>query len=274
MTGATAAAARPVQAADANAPGWLVVNADDWGRDPMTTDITLRCVLRGTVSSVSAMVFMEDSERAASLARERGVDAGLHLNFTTAFTARGCHPELVRRQQQLTTCLRRHRLAQVVFHPGLRRAFEYVTSAQIDEFRRLYGSDPYRIDGHHHMHLSTNVLIQRLLPPGALVRRNFSFRPGEKGAWNRGYRAAVDRVIDRRHRTVDFLFALQPVVPERLERIFALARTSVVELETHPVEPDEYRYLAGGQIFRHLGDTQIGTHALAFRRERLTKGGV
>jgi len=272
MTGAAAAAARPFQAVDANAPGWLVVNADDWGRDQRTTDITLRCVLRGGVSSVSAMVFMEDAERAAALARERGVDAGLHLNFTSAFTARGCSPELVRRQQQLIRCLRRHRFAQVLFHPGLMRAFEYVTAAQIDEFRRLYGSDPYRVDGHHHMHLSANVLVQRLLPPGALVRRSFSFRPGEKSVWNRIYRAGIDRVVVRRYRTADFLFNLQPIVPERLERIFALARRSVVELEAHPVEADEYRYLAGGELFRRLGDTQIGTHALAFRRGRLTKG--
>ena len=35
---------------------------------------------------VSAMVFMEDSERAASIARADAIDAGLHLNFTTAFS--------------------------------------------------------------------------------------------------------------------------------------------------------------------------------------------
>ena len=54
--------------------GRLIVNADDWGRDPRTTGRILDCALRGAVSSVSAMVFMEDSERAATLARERGID--------------------------------------------------------------------------------------------------------------------------------------------------------------------------------------------------------
>ena len=47
----------------------LIINADDWGRDNETTDRSLDCVLRGSVSSVSAMMFMEDSERAAGIAR-------------------------------------------------------------------------------------------------------------------------------------------------------------------------------------------------------------
>lgn len=62
--------------------GALIVNADDWGRDRETTDRTLFCLREGAVSSASAMVFMEDSERAAALAKEHGVDAGLHLNLT------------------------------------------------------------------------------------------------------------------------------------------------------------------------------------------------
>src|ERR1051326_6627341 len=69
--------------------GSLVINADDWGRDLENTSRTLDCIRRGSVSSVSAMVFMEDSERAAEIAQERKVDAGLHLNFTTAFSAPG-----------------------------------------------------------------------------------------------------------------------------------------------------------------------------------------
>src|SRR5712691_818052 len=43
--------------------GLLIMNADDWGRDPRTTGKILDCALRGAVSSVSAMDFMEDSER-------------------------------------------------------------------------------------------------------------------------------------------------------------------------------------------------------------------
>lgn len=74
-------------AADEHGRGVVAINADDWGRDANTTDRILECVQGCVVSSVSAMVFMEDSERAAHAAREHHVDAGLHLNFTTPFTA-------------------------------------------------------------------------------------------------------------------------------------------------------------------------------------------
>src|SRR2546426_6533361 len=111
-------------------PGLLIVNADDWGRDSRTTGKILDCFQRRAVSSVSAMVFMEDSERAAAMARERGVDAGLHLNLTTLFSAPKCPERLLERQGELARYLLRHRLAQAVFHPGLVRCFEYVVAAQ------------------------------------------------------------------------------------------------------------------------------------------------
>src|SRR5215470_13086418 len=103
--------------------GSLIVNADDWGRDRVTTDRTLDCVRCGAVSSVSAMVFMKDSERAAAIVREHGIDAGLHLNFTTPFSAPGIPARLAGHQERLSQYLRRHRLSQVVFHPGLIRSF-------------------------------------------------------------------------------------------------------------------------------------------------------
>jgi len=257
-TRAAAALAAPA----APAAGLLIVNADDWGRDRHTTDMIFDCIRRGAVQSTSAMVFMEDSERAATIAREQTVDAGLHLNFTTPFSAASVPAALAEHQRTLIRYLRSYRLAQVVFHPGLRRSFEYVVAAQLDEFRRLFGAEPHAIDGHHHMHLSANVLFQGLLPAGALVRRNFSFQAGEKGILNRTYRSLMDGMLGRRHRTVDFLFSLAPIEPERLQRIFTLAERFVVELETHPVESDEYRYLAGGEIFHHIGNVQMGPHTL------------
>jgi hypothetical protein len=154
----------------------------------------------------------------------------------------------------------------VVFHPGLVRAFEYVVRAQLDEFRRLYGAEPKKLDGHHHMHLCENVLWQGLLPSGTLVRRNFSFRPGDKGVWNRLYRKFVDGRLARSHRLVDFFFSLEPIEPrERLDRIFSLARHSIVEVVAHPIKTDEYEFLAAGEILRLMGDARIASPA-AFRR--------
>ena len=146
-------------------------------------------------------------------ARESGIDAGLHLNFTTPFSASICPPELLERQHEVARYLRWHRFAQTVFHPGLTKSFQYVVATQLDEFRRLYGAEPERFDGHHHAHLCANVLIQGLLPRGSLVRRNFSFQPGAKSFFNRLYRQVVDRMLARRHRVVDFFFSLAPVEP-------------------------------------------------------------
>jgi chitin disaccharide deacetylase len=240
--------------------GRLIINADDWGRDRDTTEPILRCKMRGTVSSVSAMVFMEDSERAAAIARERGIDAGLHLNFTAPLTAPDCPAELKTRQHRLSAYLLRHPLARIIFHPGLTSCFEYVIAAQIDEFRRLYGTDPTRIDGHHHQHLCANVLLGGLLREGTLARRNFTFQAGEKSIVNRLYRQAMDGLLKRKHRVVDGLFSLAPLEPaKRLRGIVSLARTKVVEVETHPINPEEHRFLMGDGIFRLVGDVSIAS---------------
>ena len=238
--------------------GLLVINADDWGRNRETTDRTAECVHRGSVSSVSAMVFMQDSERAAGIAREREIDAGLHLNFTTPFSAANCPARLAQHQQRIAQCLRRHRLAQTLFHPTLMGSFEYVASAQLEQFCRLYGSKPGRIDGHHHMHLCANVLLARLLPRRTIVRRNFHFQPGEKGFAQRLYYRLVDRLLLRRHRITDFFFSLTPLKPtERLQGIMRLARQFAVEVETHPANPDEYQFLSSREICELAGDVRI-----------------
>ena len=240
--------------------GVLIINADDWGRNNETTDRTLECVLGGSVSSVSAMVFMEDSVRAAAIARERGVDAGLHLNFTAGFSAPGTPARVIEHQQRLSRYLRKHRFAPVIFHPGLTSSFEYVVAAQRDEFARLYGAEPARLDGHHHMHLCSNVLLGGFLPPGTLVRRSFSFQRGERSVLNRFYRRLVDRKLARRHRVTDFFFSLAPLRPaQRLQKMFGLARQSAVEVETHPVNPDEHEFLTSGEIFRWTADLKIAS---------------
>jgi predicted glycoside hydrolase/deacetylase ChbG (UPF0249 family) len=238
--------------------GSLIMNADDWGRDLQTTDRSLECFRCGAISSVSAMVFMQDSERAAAIARESGIDVGLHLNFTTPFTTRECSSALKEHHRRLSAYLRSSRFAQVFYHPGLARSFQYAAAAQRDEFCRLYGAEPDRYDGHHHMHLCANVLLGGLLSPGTVVRRNFSFQPGEKSFWNRAYRQTVDRMLARRYVLTDCFFLLPPLDPrERIKRIFSLAKDSIVEVETHPVNREEHRFLAGGEIFRWTGGVPV-----------------
>jgi predicted glycoside hydrolase/deacetylase ChbG (UPF0249 family) len=227
----------------------LIVNADDWGRDQSNTDCIYRCIQAGSVTAVSAMVFMEDSVRAASMAQTCGIDAGLHLNFTTGFSSPAFNPGLLKQQQRLTDGLRSYRFSPLVFHPFLQDSFEYVVRSQVDEFARLYGRPPNRIDGHHHMHLCANLLFSRhLLPRGIAMRRNFTFHKGEKSLVNRLYRRFVDAQLRKRYRLTDHLFSILPMLPQRLDRIFAIACRSFVELETHPVNPEEYRYLSSDQF--------------------------
>lgn len=240
--------------------GALIINADDWGRDRATTDRAFDCVRRGTVSAVSAMMFMEDSERAAAMTREHQIDTGLHLNLTSPFSGRNCSSKLREHQERLAGYLLRHRLTQVMFHPRLTNEFEYVVKMQLDEFSRLYGGAPARIDGHHHMHLCANVLVQGLLPQSAVVRRNFSFEMGEKSLWNRLYRRWVDSRLERRHCLTDYFFSLGPIKPtNRLERIFSLSRKFMVEVEAHPINQEEYCFLM------QEGNTQLIERGLNVR---------
>jgi hypothetical protein len=105
------------------------------------------------------------------------------------------------------------------------------------------------------MHLSANVLLQGLLPPGATVRRHFSYEPGEKMLRNSVFRLYSRALLAGRYRVTDFFFSLPPLAPEvRLQRIFSLAQRSVLELETHPINPEEYRFLMGGDLLRWTTD--------------------
>lgn len=248
---ATGALESSARAADSSLfrTGLLVINADDWGRDRETTDRILACVQFGSVSAVSSMVFMEDSERAAELACSSDMDAGLHLNLTSQFTAGNCDPRLTNHHHRVIRYLRSSRIARYVVNPFLRSSFEYVVRAQIDEYKRLYGAAPVRIDGHHHVHLSANVQWQRLLPSGTHVRRNFSFTPGEKGRVNRLFRSRQDRRLARRHHLDDLFFLLPPLEPiGRVERLVSYATDHTVELETHPVNTDEFEFLTSPQL--------------------------
>jgi hypothetical protein len=137
------------------------------------------------------------------------------------------------------------------------RCFDYVVKAQLDEFQRLYGATPQRVDGHHHMHLCANVVLGGLLPPGTLVRRNHSFQPGEKGLVNRKYRQLVDGLLARRHRLVDLFLPLKPLDPASLDRLFALSLHFVVEAATHPATDADYRFLMGRQMLSRVADFPI-----------------
>jgi chitin disaccharide deacetylase len=254
--------------------GCLIINADDWGCDDRTTNRILECFRRRVLSSASGMVFMDDSERAANIAREQSLDIGLHLNLSAPFSASAVPTRLATHHQKIRECLCANRVARVLYHPGLAESFEYAVACQLEEFSRLYGRMPDRIDGHHHMHLSANVLLQRLLPRGTIVRRHFSYEPGEKILRNSVVRLFSSALLGRQYRVTDFLFALPPVAPPmRIQRIFNLAQSFVVEVETHPINPEEYRFLTEEDVPRWTNDCPPArSFGNAFARQHVEDG--
>jgi hypothetical protein len=102
------------------------------------------------------------------------------------------------------------------------------------------------------------VLFGNLLPDGATVRRNFSFGSAEKGRINRLYRGVIDRFLAMRHQITDYFFSLAPLEPvSRVDEIFSIARRSIVEVETHPVNLEEYRFLISGEVLRRTPNLPI-----------------
>ena len=227
----------------------LIINADDYGRSSAETDAALMCYQSARLTSVSAMVLMRDSERAAALATENGLEVGLHLNFTERFTGNNKTASLTDHQDQLAGYLRRNKYSQIFYNPFLRDGFCYSYEAQAEEFERLFGKAPSHIDGHHHMHLSANLLLSNLLPAGMRIRRNFSFWPGEKNRFNRAYRSLVDCWLTRKYRLTDYFFDLtQTIQGGTLERVISLAENRDVELMTHPVVSTESEFLRSVQF--------------------------
>jgi chitin disaccharide deacetylase len=242
----------------------LILNADDFGRSAAETDAALRCYKERRITSVSAMVFMQDSERAARLAKDYELDdVGLHLNFSEEFTDKSCSETLKEHHGRIIRFLRRNKYAQLLYNPFLRKAFAYCYQAQVEEFVRLFGKSPSHIDGHHHMHLCANLLLSKLIPAGTRMRRNFSFWPGEKGMLNRAYRMLVDRWLAHRYRLADYFFDLtQCIEGKKLDRVAALAKSSNVELMTHPTVSAEEEYLMSDEFSELLERLEIGGYAL------------
>lgn len=223
----------------------LIITADDLGRDRAATDACLNCFRRKRITSASLMVFMQDSERAAGLAIQEGLETGLHLNLVLPYDAPGVAENVSQSQASAVRFFRRGPWTQVIYNPFIARAIAMSFLSQLGEYRRLCGTEPAHFNGHKHFHLSPHILLGRLLPPGAAVRRSFTFNAGEKGLINRCYRRRVDAWLLKSHVSTDAFFSLQPIDDlSRLTRIVDLARTASVEIMVHPWKPDEFAFLA------------------------------
>lgn len=247
------------------AGGLLIINADDWGYVPSTTDAIDECFRAGSVTSVSAMVYMSDSVRAANLAASGREPVGLHLNLTEAFTDPVC-PEPVRaRQQRLVRYFAGPEWRMWGFSPRLFTLVEACIADQLEVFRDLYGREPTHIDGHEHVHQSLGVMFARSLPSGASMRPSLTFLPGEKSIVNRLTRMFVNRLMRVRFRLPRYLFDLREIHPALggagLERKLHLAHRETVEVMTHPGKPDERAILLDDSWASLLRGRRLGAYA-------------
>jgi predicted glycoside hydrolase/deacetylase ChbG (UPF0249 family) len=239
----------------------LIINADDYGRSKRATDNILHCYKRGRINTASGMVFMADSERSAERALECNIDVGLHLNFTEHFSGRPLPDRLVTYQKRIATFLSASKFAFIVYNPMLSNCFDYVFKAQYEEYGRLFKRGPLRIDGHEHMHLCSNVIAGKMIPAGTIVRRNFSFRSGEKSGLNRLYRNVVDFWLKRRHFIADYFFALSMKDQfESLLRPIELARRNTVELMVHPEKDADFVYLNSDRFGGVISSVMTGSY--------------
>jgi len=221
----------------------LFVNADDLGRTKEITDRIVTCYDKMRIHAASVMIFMEDSERALELAKVRHLAVGLHLNLTRPLTSEMVPNKLLDQHKLVADYLNKTKVNQILYNPMLRNAFDYVFQSQWDEFGRLYGDFPQRLDGHEHMHLCMNMLLSGKLPEGIRIRRNFTFYPGEKNPVNRLYRYLIDRWLTSRFLCTDSFFSMKPIDPEKLQRLILLSKSSDVEIMVHPGLENEYLFL-------------------------------
>lgn len=224
--------------------GLLIVNADDFGGNPLATDRIVECFAARRITSTSAMVHMRDSARAARLAQDDGLAVGLHLNLTQAFDAPET-PEAVRRRQARTieyfADARRRRFT---YNPRMSTLVKACVADQLTHFRELFGREPTHIDGHNHVHLSPTALFS--LPMGIPVRTGESdIRGGVSlGAPMRRLRHGT---VARRHRTTDYFFAIdrlgQSPSEEDIKRLLSFADRASVEIMTHPDRNSDFHLL-------------------------------
>src|SRR6185295_4508260 len=119
------------------------------------------------------------------------------------------------------------------------------------------------------MHVSTNIMVDKLIPRGYYVRRNFTCLRGENpgGFFKRAYLRSVDSALRRSYKLTDYFFGLSDrrknhVENERITRICHLSSSAKVELMTHPKKPWEREFLFSPEFARLLSSVQFGSHAI------------
>jgi predicted glycoside hydrolase/deacetylase ChbG (UPF0249 family) len=234
----------------------LIVNADDFGASTGTSDPIIDLFGERVLSSASAMVRMRDSARAASLARERALPTGLHLNLTLPFDDASVPAGVRERQCRLTETLGRESWREDARENPPGGLLEDVIEDQLECFRASFG-EPTHLDGHHHIHVHPAVLehLPRDLPirPILSVPSRACARPG-----------ARERRLQRSFSSPDLCFGLEHVHGSLGgEGLQALehARCRTLEIMAHPQRKPERAALESAEWRRALSSLTLGSYA-------------
>jgi chitin disaccharide deacetylase len=140
----------------------LIINADDLGMNPQRTHGIFQCFEYGVVTSTSILPNMTDSATAAKHAREKGLPAGLHLNFTEDYPL--SKPDDVSSLVDANGMFHpRERFWQLLEEGAIvQEHLEREIRAQVEWFFDNNGS-PTHVDGHMHMHIF-GIVIEALIP--------------------------------------------------------------------------------------------------------------
>jgi predicted glycoside hydrolase/deacetylase ChbG (UPF0249 family) len=242
--------------------GLLIVNADDFGGNPLATDRIAECFQVGAITSTSAMVYMSDSERAASIAKSREFPVGLHLNLTQPFEDPGTPRAVRERQAAAARRFAGSRVQRLSYNPFLSSLVRACIDDQLECFRALYDREPTHIDGHNHAHLSPTVLLA--LPAATRTRTAespVSARPSP-GALPRWARSTF---IARRYITTDRFLAIDRLgsspSAREIDRLLSPADKSSLEIMTHPDRERDHRLLMSEQWRAALKAKTLGSFA-------------
>ncbi|MGA9285203.1 MAG: ChbG/HpnK family deacetylase [Solirubrobacteraceae bacterium] len=224
--------------------GLLIVNADDFGGNPLATDRIVECFVARRITSTSAMVHMKDSARAAQLAEENGLAVGLHLNLTQAFDDAETPAGVRERQARAVAYFAGGRRRRFTYNPRMSRLVRVCVADQLTHFRELFGREPTHIDGHNHVHLSPTALFS--LPARTPVRT------GESDIWGGVSLGAPMRrlrhgAVTHRYRTTRYFFAIdrlgQSPNEDDVKRLLSFADRASVEIMTHPDRNSDFALL-------------------------------
>ena len=254
----------------------LIITADDLGKDVLSTNNCMDCHRKKRITTASILVFMDDTERAAELAVQEGLETGLHLNLVLPYSSPDVSDDLRCIQHSAVRFYRLGPWTQAVYNPLITKAVASVFKSQLDEYRRIFKKEPIYFNGHKHLHLSLNMILGRVLPFGSIVRKSFTFQAGEKNLLNRRFRSIVDAWLKSRYVISDSFYSLSLVRdPARLAKIVNLALNSHVELMVHPWSPADYDSLLGKDFGNLLLRAPLGNfEALGSLRRSQSRPGL